>query len=178
MKKKISKKTFFKTLFVTTALIAVNSSFGATGKGYRILSEEIHSAPGFNFHVEDTQQGASSIQKKSFLSGRTRTQVPSKSARVNESITVEAYHDFNISNNTKKRQVYEEYVSLNCDNLRSYYTRHIEVYPGGYYNNNEHSYGTVQESYAANYRIEGETKLSGESSDSSRDSNILYVSRK
>lgn len=166
-----------KILITVIALTAVNLGFAATGKGYRVLSEEMHSAPGFNFHVEEVQPGAAAAQKKSFSSSRVKTSVPSRSGRINQSITVDGYHDFTISNNTKQRQTYEMYVSLDCENLHSYYRRYVEINSGGYYTNSDHSSGTVQEAYTGSYRIEAKTELSGESSDSSRDSNTLYINR-
>ena len=166
-----------KILAIIISLVAINSSFAATG--YRVYDEEIHSAPGFQLHVEHLAPGTAKAmaEKKSMMSGRTRTSVPSRSGRVNQSITVDGYHDFSIYNSTNRVQTYELYSELNCHNLRSYYRRHVDVYPNGSFSNNDHTFGTVQESYAGNYRIEAETRQSGESSDSSRDSNTLSVSR-
>lgn len=56
-----------KILFTVIALAAINLSFAATGKGYKVLDEEIYSASGFNFHVEEVQPGAAADQKKKRL---------------------------------------------------------------------------------------------------------------
>ena len=70
-----------KKLILASAILAttINSGFCATGQGYRILSEEIHSAPGFNFHVEEAQPGTAAALKKNKLYGSTSTSVPAKS---------------------------------------------------------------------------------------------------
>ena len=166
-----------KNIFILTIIIStITSAYAAQGKGFREYGEEIHSAPGFNFHVEEVAPGTTLAQKKSVVSGRTTTNVPSKNGRINQNISVDGYHGFSISNSTRQRQTYEISVSLDCDNLHSFVRRYVDVDPGGYYTRDDHSFGTVQEYYAGNYRIEAETRLSGESNDASRDSNTLYVS--
>jgi hypothetical protein len=166
-----------KLLIILIALMTTTSTFATTDKGYKILSEEIHSAPGFNFHVEHTQGIDVNNQKKNLFIGQTTTNVPSRSGHVNDYITVDGYHTFKITNTTNRSQTYETYVSLDCEDLHSYYRRYVEVVPGGSFLYSDHSYGTVQKSSAGNYRISAETKLGGESSHASRDSNKLYVNR-
>lgn len=171
MKKKIILAFF--------ALTIITSTYAAQGTGYREYGEEYHSTPGANFHVEEVPIGttAAMSQKKSTLNASTMTSVPNKNGRVNEYITVDGYHRFTISNNTHQRQTYETYVSLNCDNMHSYYRRYVDVDPGGYYTRDDHTFGTVQESVPGSYRIEGESKLAGESSDQSHDNGTLYITR-
>lgn len=163
--------------FIAFTLIAFTSSFAATGKGYRILGSELHSAPGFNLHVEEVEPGTAATQKNAPTSGRTSTRVPGKNGQIHQSIQVDAYHDFNITNNTSQKQTYEQYVSIDCDNMHNYFIEHVEVFPGGHFSDSKHSFGTVQEAYTGSYRINAETRLSGESSDSSRDTNNLYISK-
>jgi len=165
-----------KKILIFIAMVAFSaSSFAATGKGYKIIGEEYHSASNFNFHVEEVPQGTAAAQKKSMNNGRTVTSVPSESGHVNTSISVDGYHDISIVNTSDKTQVYEYTISLDCEALHSYYTRHIQVDPRGYYSGSEHSMGTVQKSYTGTYRISGETRLTGESSDLSRDFGSLYI---
>lgn len=166
-----------KLLIATMTLTVISSVYAAQGKGYHEYGEELHSAPGFNFHIEEVVPGTTAAQKKTILSGRTTTSVPSRSGRINQYITVDGYHGFTISNNTHQRQTYEVNVSLDCDNLHSSYRRYVDIEPGGYYARDDHTYGAVQESHPGNYRIEAASNLRGESSDSSRDSNTLYVSK-
>jgi len=163
-------------VIIALTLAAFTSSFAATGKGYRILGSEIHSAPGFNLHVEEVAPGTAKAQKNAPSSGHTSTSVPGRNGRAHQSVQVDAYHDFNITNNTGQKQLYEQYVSIDCDNMHNYFIEHVEVYPGGHFSDSKHSFGTVQEAYTGSYRIDAETRLSGESSDSSRDSNNLYIS--
>jgi hypothetical protein len=164
-----------KTIIATALLLSAVSSYAASGQGYKILSEETHSDPKFNLHVEHVQPGTALALKKSLSSGRTRTSVPNKSGRTRENISVDGYHDINIYNTTNQSQTYEYRVSLSCDNLSSYYTRTIMVYPNGSYSGSEHTYGTVQENYSGYYNISGETRLSGPESDSSSDRGSLSV---
>ena len=167
-----------KKLLVTAIVFtAVTSTFAATGKGYREYGEEIHSAPGFNFHVEEVPVGTTMAQKKSLLGGKTTTSVPSRIGRINQGIVVDGYHGFTINNNTDQRQTYEIYVSLVCDKLHSSYRRYVDVNAGGNYTRDDHTSGIVLESYPGKYRIEAESRIKGESSDFSQGSSYLFVSR-
>lgn len=158
-------------------LIAFNMCSAATGHGYKIISEETYSSPGFNAHFEEVQPGSAAAQKKSFRTGQTQTHVPPKVGRVNQNITVDGYHDFHIVNNTKQNQFYETNISLDCCDMHASHKIYVEVAPGGDFTRSDHSFGTVQKDYAGNYRIDAETKFSGESSSQSKAGSALTVTR-
>lgn len=158
-------------------LYAFNLCIAADGHGYKIISEESYSSPGFNAHFEEVQPGTAAAQKKSFRAGQTQTHVPSKTGIINQNITVDGYHDFHIVNNTKQNQFYETYISLECGNMSASHKIYIEVAPGGNFTRSDHSYGTVQKEYPGNYKIDAETKFSGESSGQSRAGSALTVTR-
>lgn len=166
-----------KLLIGFSCLIVVNACNAATGHGYKILNEETHSSPGFNAHFEEVSPGTAAAQKKSFRSGQVQTHVPPKVGKVNQNITVDGYHDFRIVNHTSQKQVYETYISLECGNMNASHKIYVEVNPGGDFSRSDHSYGTVQEAYPGNYKIDAETKFSGESSAQSRSGSALTVTR-
>lgn len=47
----MGNKMKLKLLIITLALTACTSVLAAEGHGYKILREEIHAAPGSNYHV-------------------------------------------------------------------------------------------------------------------------------
>ena len=166
----------YKKLFFVSVILTSFSVFAATGKGYREFGEAYYSAPNANFHVEEVSIGtAHAVTQDNAMSAKTTTRVPNRVGRVNESVTVDGYHEFTITNNTSLTQIYEIYIDLECDNMHSYYIRHVELKPGGYYTREDHTYGTVQVIAPGGYRISGKSKLNGESSDSSQNSGTLYV---
>jgi len=158
-------------------LSVFNVCSSATGHGYKIISEESYSSPGFNAHFEEVQPGTAAAQKKSFRAGKVQTHVPPKVGKVNQNVTVDGYHDFHIVNITQQNQFYETYISLDCGNMNASHTIHVEVAPGGDFTRSDHSFGTVQQAYAGNYKIDAETKFTGESSAQSRAGSGLTITR-
>lgn len=163
-------------IIAAIALTLSTSSFA----GYRILGEEMYASPGSNAHIEHLGPNGAKhfFQKKSPIgSARSGTSVPSKSGRINQLITVDGYHHVSIYNDSKQRKTYALYFSLDCQSMHTNFRRYVEIDPGSTYNNDDHTYGTVQVAYAGSYHIAAETQVSGSDNNSSSDSNTLYVSK-
>lgn len=169
-----------KILMGSILLLANSSIFGATGHGYRILKEEIHSSPGIEFHIEEVSPGtAAAMQKKSMHSGITTTVIPNRIIKLGQIGQLDGYHHIAVNNSsTVQKVVYEYKISIDCTTAHAYFSRFVEVEPGGNYSTDEHSYVAIQGGVIGNYSILGATSVvSGFFSHASNGVGILYVTK-
>jgi hypothetical protein len=164
-----------KIILAISIISTINPLFAYTGQKFRVLDESTNSTPGFNFKVEEATQTSKNAEGN--ISASARADAPNRSGTVGGYSQIDGYHTINISNNTNKNQTYEYAYSLDCEESHGSYTRHIEVYPGGFFSTNDHSYGTVQKYSVGTYRITATTKVSGESSASDTSYGNLYISK-
>jgi hypothetical protein len=169
-----------KILFASILLIANSSILAATGHGYRVIKEEIHSSPGIQLHVEEVGPGTTAaMQKKSLASGITTTVIPNRVIKLGQIGQLDGYHHIAVINTSSvQKETYEYKISIACTTATGYFSRFIEVDPGGSYSTDEHSYVAIQGGVIGNYPILGATSVtSGYFAQASNGTGILYVTK-
>jgi hypothetical protein len=167
-----------KLLIASILLLASTSVLAATGHGYRIIKEELHAAPGSNFHVEEVTLGTTALMgKKSFEIAKTTTVVANAIIKLGQIGQLDGYHHISIENpSTVSKTIFVYQIKLDCMQAHSSYDRYIELEPGGTYKTDNHSYAAIQGGVIGNYPILGSTSVSaGTTFDISNGVGYLYV---
>lgn len=168
--------------FIFCFCIISLQSYAASGHGYTEYGETtIKSSPGSGFEELPPETYEKMFHKKKLQKSSpgiaiTHTTVPAKQGKTGEFVTVEAFYQTNIVNNTDHQQTYQLSFRILCAYLDNSYSRYVTLEPGGTYKRTDHSYGPVQEFVVTDYDIDAWEHITGEVVTDSHDNSLLVIS--
>ncbi len=144
------KYRLLSALLISSLTIPV---FAYQGKNYRIINEQVTHSANFN--------GGFETRTPKTLYVNAMAWSYNASGHTYEYIKVQGDHNISLSNSTKMTQRYTYQYSLSCEDAYENFERTIELFPGGTFTDNSHSFGTVQKESSGTFGIHVLTSVSG-----------------
>lgn len=148
-----------KIRIISTLLLSLIclTSYAYEGKNFRIISEKVSKSPNFQGGFIDNQKKI--LFKPMYMN--VISWAYNAEGRTYEYVKIQGDHTISLSNDTSQTKRYKYTYALSCENAFENFEREIEIYPHGSFNDNGHSFGTVQKESSGTFGIHVMTKVTG-----------------